>query len=29
MTGGFSERELDRLAALLRRAAENLREAAP
>jgi DNA-binding MarR family transcriptional regulator len=29
MTEGFSERELDRLAALLRRAAENLREAAP
>jgi DNA-binding MarR family transcriptional regulator len=29
MTEGFSERELDRMAALLRRAAENLREAAP
>ena len=28
MTEGFSERELDRLAVLLRRAAENLREAA-
>jgi DNA-binding MarR family transcriptional regulator len=28
MTDGFSERELDRMAALLRRAAENLREAA-
>jgi DNA-binding MarR family transcriptional regulator len=29
MTAGFSERELDRMAALLRRAAENLRGAAP
>jgi len=29
MTEGFSDRELDRMAALLRRAAENLREAAP
>jgi DNA-binding MarR family transcriptional regulator len=29
MTEGFSERELDRMAALLRRAAENLRGAAP
>jgi DNA-binding MarR family transcriptional regulator len=29
MTEGFSERELERMAALLRRAAENLRGAAP